>query len=76
IVGGDTTQRSSDGETEVVDETAVREGAEDRLWLIQCKRERAIGPKALTDYLDGVVLSPDEQLYGIVFTAAADFSKK
>jgi hypothetical protein len=51
-------------------------GTDDRLWLIQCKRERAIGPKALVAYLDDTVLGPDEKLHGLVFTAACDFSKK
>lgn len=49
---------------------------DDRLWLIQCKRERSIGPKALIKYLGDTVLSPGEKLHGIVFTAACDFSKK
>ena len=52
------------------------DGVDDRLWLIQCKRERVIGPKALVKYLDDTVLGPDEKLHGLVFTAACDFSKK
>lgn len=56
--------------------SALNEGLDDRLWLIQCKRERTIGPKALTRYLDDTVLGPDEKLYGLVFTATSDFSKK
>ncbi len=30
---------------------------------------------ALVKYLDYIVLSPDEKLHGLVFTAACDFSK-
>ncbi len=56
--------------------SALNEGLDDRLWLIQCKRERTIGPKALTRYLDDTVLGADEKLHGLVFTAASDFSKK
>ena len=52
------------------------DGIDDRLWLIQCKRERTIGPKALVKYLDDTVLGPNERLHGLVFTAACDFSKK
>lgn len=63
------------GET-VEEQSAVDEGSNDRLWLIQCKRERAIGPKALVTYLDDIALGPDERLHGLVFTAACDFSKK
>lgn len=58
------------------EQVALDEGINDRLWLIQCKRERAIGPKALVRYLDDTVLNPDEKLHGLVFTAACDFSKK
>ncbi|MDO9006458.1 MAG: restriction endonuclease [Aquabacterium sp.] len=64
-------------EDETVEErSTLNEGIDDRLWLIQCKRERAIGPKALVKYLDDTVLGPDEKLHGLVFTAACDFSKK
>jgi len=58
------------------EQSALEQGFDDRLWLIQCKRERAIGPKALVKYLDDTVLAPGEKLHGLVFTAACDFSKK
>lgn len=48
----------------------------DRLWLIQCKREKRIGPTKLGAYLSEILLTTDEQLYGIVFAAACDFSKQ
>ncbi|MBN5051795.1 restriction endonuclease [Stenotrophomonas maltophilia] len=69
------TSADEDGGT-VEERLALNDGLDDRLWLIQCKRERAIGPKALTRYLDDIVLGGDEKLYGLVFTAASDFSKK
>ena len=47
----------------------------DRLWLVQCKRERAIGPSKLKSYLSEIKLAEDEKLYGIIFAAACDFSK-
>jgi hypothetical protein len=60
---------------EVADSEAAPEDLRsDRQWLIQCKREKAISPKKLTGYLDGL---PDVQasgLYGLVFVAACDFS--
>jgi hypothetical protein len=58
------------------EQSPVKAGIDDRLWLIQCKRERTIGPTALVKYLDDTVLGPDERLHGLVFTAACDFSKK
>lgn len=50
--------------------------ASDRLWLVQCKRERRIGPTKLRTYLKEIMLAPGEQLYGIIFSAASDFSKQ
>lgn len=64
-------------ECETIEErSTLDEGTDDRLWLIQCKRERVIGPKALIGYLDDIVLGQGEKLHGLVFTAACDFSKK
>ena len=48
----------------------------DRLWLIQCKREKTIGPTKLAKYLDDIRLQEGEALHGVVFAAACDFSKK
>lgn len=77
IVASDAQPSASPEEGETVEEpSTLNEGIDDRLWLIQCKRERAIGPKALVKYLDDTVLGPDEKLHGLVFTAACDFSKK
>lgn len=77
IVVRDAQPSDSAEEGETVEERSIlNEGIDDRLWLIQCKRERAIGPKALLKYLDDTVLAPDERLHGLVFTAACDFSKK
>jgi hypothetical protein len=47
----------------------------DRLWLVQCKREKAIGPAKLKRYLAEISLAPEEKLYGVIFVAACDFSK-
>ena len=46
----------------------------ERQWLIQCKREKAIGPKKLRSYLDGLPRPSDTGLYGLIFVAACDFS--
>jgi len=59
---------------EAQDETATP-GASDRLWLIQCKRERRISPTKLKSYLAEIHLDPEEKLNGIIFAAASDFSK-
>jgi Restriction endonuclease len=48
----------------------------ERAWLIQCKRERTIGPSKLEKYLEGIAVSEREKLYGLIFVASCDFSKK
>ena len=47
----------------------------DRLWLVQCKRERTITPAKLANYLDDIRLGDGEALHGVIFAAACDFSK-
>lgn len=61
--------------SETDDEEAAVVGIGDRLWLVQCKRERAIGPTKLLQYLDEIRLTEGEILHGIIFAAACDFSK-
>ena len=58
------------------DEEFGEQGSDDRLWLIQCKRERAIGPTKIKGYLDEISLQAGERLHGVIFAAACDFSKK
>lgn len=48
----------------------------DRLWLIQCKREKSITPRKLSSYMEQINLQDSDPLYGIIFVAACDFSKK
>jgi hypothetical protein len=69
----DATAAADDDEPE--DETAAANGAADRLWLIQCKRERTISPAKLKGYLGQITFAADEKLHGIIFAAACDFSK-
>jgi hypothetical protein len=47
---------------------------DERQWLIQCKREKAIGPKKIEGYLDGLPDAKDGGIYGLIFAAACDFS--
>jgi hypothetical protein len=50
--------------------------ADERVWLIQCKRERKIGPAQLKKYLDDIAENERSTLYGIIFAACCDFSKR
>lgn len=47
-----------------------------RPWLIQCKRERKIGPTKVQQYLDEIRPDAGQNLYGLIFAACCDFSKK
>lgn len=58
------------------DDAEIESETPDRLWLIQCKRERAIGPSKAKAYLGEIVLPVDAPIYGLIFAAACDFSKK
>lgn len=46
----------------------------DRLWLVQCKREKAIGKTKLSRYLEGLSQSAG-RIDALLFVAACDFSK-
>ena len=48
----------------------------DRLWLIQCKREKEIGPAKLMDHLSAIPDSSIQNLHGLIFAAACNFSKR
>jgi hypothetical protein len=61
-----------DGETRRDTDDNVRE----RQWLIQCKREKSISPSKLEKYLAELPDPRSVEIYGIIFVAACDFSKK
>jgi len=46
------------------------------LWLIQCKREQSITPKKLKSYAQEINVNPDQPIYGVIFVASCNFSKK
>lgn len=49
---------------------------QDNLWLIQCKREKRIGPTQIAKYVGEIPAGEAADLHGILFAAACDFSKK
>ena len=49
---------------------------EQRLWQIQCKREKSIGPGKLTKYIEEMIPKGSTTPYGVIFAAPTDFSKK
>jgi hypothetical protein len=54
------------------DEVTTEGPTEDRLWLIQCKREQKLPPKKLQSHLSEI---EPTNLYGVVLAAPCDFSK-
>jgi len=60
---------STDGSDDVSD-------SEERIWLIQCKREKSISPKDIDGYLDAIFSKSQEKIHGIIFIAACNYSKK
>jgi hypothetical protein len=63
---------SIEGEENEVDELHEQE----RLWQIQCKRERSISPSKITKYIDEMIPRGSVVPYGVIFAAPTDFSKK
>ena len=59
-------QDQDDGDTGLL-------GAPGRQWLVQCKRERSIGPKKLIGYLDQISVEERREIYGVIFVGACDF---
>lgn len=54
----------------------VTEADAERVWLVQCKREKKIGPTQLSNYLGAIPTSERSKLYGVIFVACCDFSKR
>lgn len=67
------TEPDEDEEGEVTQEAAT---TEDRIWLIQCKREKVIAPRKMGKYIDDIKINPAQPLYGMIFVASCDFSKR
>ena len=63
---------SADQDKEDEDNQEAIYGSE-RLWLIQCKREKSVPPKKLAKYAKAAVST---DLYGVIFAACCDFSPK
>lgn len=49
--------------------------APDRKWLIQCKREKTIGPAKLVGYVNDIPEAEIKDIYGVIVAAACDLSK-
>ena len=57
-------------------ETPPAASLTDRVWLIQCKREKSIGPSQMRAHLAAIPAASASGLHGFLFVAACDFSLK
>lgn len=64
-----------ENENDDKEENEQENTTQDRLWQIQCKREKSIAPAKIKNYLKDI-LSNQIIPYGVIFVAACDFSKK
>ena len=67
---------NSPGEERDEDEHTASQLATSRLWLIQFRPEKGIGPRKLTNYLKSLSASSLQNLHGLIFAAPCNFSKK
>jgi hypothetical protein len=59
-----------------IDVVAGSSGREERLWQVQCKREKSITPKKIAAYLKEMIPFGTTVPHGVILAAACDFSKK
>ena len=70
-----TDPQEQDNESEE-DEERDEPKTQDRLWQIQCKREKTITPAKIQKYLAEMIPKGADVPYGVIFAAACDFSKQ
>lgn len=68
-------QQEQEEETDE-DEERDESKNEDRLWQIQCKREKTITPAKIEKYLHEIMPKDADIPYGVIFAAPCDFSKQ
>jgi hypothetical protein len=71
-----TVDNPSDIDTEEENELELTQISQERVWIIQCKRERSIPPKKMERIVSGDLSRQEQIPYGYMLVAACDFSKK
>jgi len=51
------------------------ESVQEKIWIIQCKREKSIGPKKVRTIVEDGLSNLEVKPYGYILAAACDFSK-
>ncbi len=57
-------------------EDLEKRGNDERLWQIQCKRERSVGPGKIAKCVEEMIPKGAVVPYGVIFAAPTDFSKR
>lgn len=73
IVDNSEPQDTEDDELENEKEEKI---SPDRLWQIQCKREKTITPSKIEKYIDEMIPRGADIPYGVIFASPCDFSKE
>lgn len=63
-------------ESEDIGDGAIQNTFVERVWIIQCKREKSITPKKIESIVKNDLSQQDQIPYGYVLVAASDFSKR
>ncbi len=58
------------------DQEELAEPPPERVWVILCKREKELGPKAVEEIVRDAVPGGGDVPHGLILAAACDFSKK
>ena len=69
-------EREEQQDEEEPTQSTSAESEQDRLWVVQCKREKVIGPAKVRTILGDFFKGGNEKPYGYILAAACDFSKK
>jgi hypothetical protein len=72
IVDSEVTEQEEEDGTKERDEIVLN----DRLWQIQCKREKTITPAKIDKYLGEMIPIGADVPYGVIFAAPCEFSKQ
>jgi len=69
-------EQEEDDDDEENDDTIKDVLPTEKLWVIQCKREKSIGPTKIKSIISKSLSSLDSPPFGFMLVAACDFSKK
>ncbi len=73
IRGWEITNAEENADTPDPDDPEAEQPIQDRLWLIQCKREKEIGPTKMRSYV-AAIPKGEQPIYGVIIAAACNFS--